>query len=152
MRCNTWIKPIKCTDLAIFWKDLVVFACRFCPRGLICQASAPQTGGDIEVVTPEAEVVVSVLLDTRTVREEGSGTNPPGLNIRRPTLTMEALQWGRDSGDTWITMNRCQNDTLVFFLSHHHQRSWGQSQADSITPNSASATHSIRRKERTNFK
>lgn len=146
------LNPLNAGIWLFFWKDLVVFACRFCPRGLIYRASAPQTGGDIEVVTPEAEVVVSVLLDTRTVPEEGSGTSPPGLNIRRPTLTMEALQWGRDSGDTWITMNRCQNDTLVFFSSHHHQRSWGQSQADSTTPNSASATRSIRRKERTNFK
>ncbi|CAF99711.1 unnamed protein product, partial [Tetraodon nigroviridis] len=71
----------------------------FCPRGQICQASAPQTEGAIEAVTPEAEVVVSVLHDTRTVPEGDSGTSPPGLNIRRPTLTMGALRWGRDSGD-----------------------------------------------------
>lgn len=147
------MKPIKCMHSAGFFATISWgFACRFCPRELICQASAPQTGGDTEVVTPEAEAVVSVLLDTRTVPEGGSGTSPPGLNIRRPTLTMEALQWGRDSGDTWITMNRCQNDTLVFFSSHHHQRSWGQSRADSTTLNSVSASHGIRWKERTNFK
>ena len=92
------------------------------------------------MVTPEAEAAVTVRRATRTALEEGSGTSQPGPNIKHPTLTMEALQWGKDSGDTWTTMNRCLNVTHVSFSSPHRQRSWGQGRVDSTTLNSASTT------------
>lgn len=118
-----------------------IFVCRWCPRGPTCRASAPQTGEDTEVATPEAEDVVTVPRATRTALEEGSGTRQPDPNIKRPTLTTEAPQWGRDSGDTWNTMNNL-NVTHVFCSSPHRQRSWGQGPVDSTTLNSASSTHS----------
>lgn len=95
------------------------------------------------MATPEAEAVVTDHLDTRTALEAGFGTSRPGLNIKHPTLTMEDLQWGRDSGETWTTMNRCLNVTHVCFSSPHHRRSWGQGQVDSTTLISASTNHSI---------
>nr|XP_033482321.1 embryonic polyadenylate-binding protein 2 isoform X2 [Epinephelus lanceolatus] len=116
---------------------------RFCPRGPTCQESAPQTGEDTEVATPEAEAVVTVHPATITALEVGSGTSPPGRNIKHPTLTTAALQWGRDSGDTWTTTNRCLNVTHVFFSSPRLQRSWARDRVDSTTLNSASTTHSI---------
>lgn len=96
--------------------------------------------------TPEAEAVVTVHPATRTAPEEDSGTSQPGHNIKTLTLTTEAPQWGRDSGDTWTTMNRCLNVTRVFFSSPRRQRSWGQGRADSTTLNSASTTRSTRYK------
>lgn len=95
------------------------------------------------MATPEAGAVVTVHPDTRTALEEGSDTSRPGHNIKHPTLiTEEAPQWGKDSGDTWTTTNRCLNVTRVFFSSLHRQRSWGQGRVDSTTLNSASTTHS----------
>lgn len=99
------------------------------------------------MATPEAEAVVTVHPDTRTVLEADSGTSQPGHNIKHPTLTMEAPQWGRDSGDTWTTMNRCQNGTHVSFSSPHRQRNWGQGPVDNITLNSASTACSARDSE-----
>lgn len=92
------------------------------------------------MATLEAEDGASVHPDTITALGAGSGTSQPDHNTKHPTLTMEAHQWGRDSGDTWITMNRCLNVTHVFFSSPHHQRSWGQGRVDSTTPSSASTT------------
>lgn len=123
-------------------------ACRLCPRGPTCQASVPQTGEDTEAVvaaaaTPEAEDVVTVHPDTRAALEAGSATSQLGHSIKRPTLTTEAPQWERDSGDTWTTTNRCLNVTHVSFSSPRLQRSWGQVRVDSTTLNSASRTPSI---------
>lgn len=92
--------------------------------------------------TPEAEAVVTVHPATRTAPEEDSGTSQPGHSIKTLTLTTEAPQWGRDSGDTWTTMNKCLNVTRVFFSSLRRQRSWGRDRADSTTLSSASTTRS----------
>lgn len=112
--------------------------CRWCPRGPICQVSAPQTEEDTEEATPEGEAEATAPPGITTAHEAASGTSPPGRSIKRLILTMEVSQWGRDSGDTWTTMSRCPNVTRVFFSSRHPLRNWGRGQVDSTTPSSAS--------------
>lgn len=119
---------------------MIYSLCRWCPRGPTCLVSAPQTEGDTEAATREAEDVVTALHATRTALEEGSGIRQPGHNIRLLTRTTEAHQLERDSGDTWNTMNNL-NVTHVFCWSLRHQRSWAQELVDSTTLNSVSSSH-----------
>lgn len=116
---------------------------RYCLREQTCQVSAPQTEEDTKEATPEEEAEVTAHPDTTTALEAGSGTSQPDHNTKHLTLTTGDPRWEKDSGDTWTTMNRCLNVTLVSFSSHHHQRSWGQGQVDITTPSSASTTPSL---------
>lgn len=129
--CQQWINNCH---------DLFSLVCRWCPRGPTCRVSAPQTEGDTEAATQEAEGVVTALHATRTALEEGSGIRQPGHNIRLLTRTTEAHQLERDSGDTWNTMNNL-NVTHVFCWSLRRQRSWAQELVDSTTLNSVSSSH-----------